>query len=88
MDHLEVEGFGKWPSVVCANGKNVGVDSDHGRILHQCHVVSTQSDDEQDGPDILETADPLPPLCPLASDVIQPAEERRKRADTSLIISS
>lgn len=83
-DYLELEGIGKQPSVVCGKGKEVGMDSDHGRILYQRHVVSAQSNDKQDGPDVLKTADPLPTLRPLASDVIQPEEERRKKADTSL----
>lgn len=70
-DDLVVEGFGKLNVVICG--------SHHGRILHQRHVVPAQSHDEQHGPDVLEAADPLPPLRPLASNVIQPAEETQDK---------
>lgn len=54
----------------------VKVFSNHRWIFNQRHVVSTQRHDEQHGPHILKTADPLPPLRPLASNVIQPVEKK------------
>lgn len=49
----------------------------HRGVFHQSHVVSTQSHDKQYGSDVLETADPLPALGSLASNIIHPKAKSR-----------
>lgn len=54
----------------------------HRGLLHQSHVVSTERHHKQHRPDVLEAADPLPPLSPLAAHIVHPShteiEKERK----------
>lgn len=52
----------------------------HSGVFHQSHVVTAERHHKQHGPDILETANPLPTLSSLASNVIHPADKETERA--------
>lgn len=67
--------------LLCTESMNVGggvVEESlyHGGVLHQGHVVTAERHHEQDGPDILETTNPLPPLGSLASNVVHPSHRQ------------
>lgn len=51
----------------------------HGGVLHQGHVITAERHHEQHRPDVLETTNPLPPLSPLASNIVHPTQRDGER---------
>lgn len=51
----------------------------HGGVFHQGHVVPAERHHEQHRPDVLETANPLPPLSSLASNIVHPKRREMER---------
>lgn len=69
---------GKWHSAFWESKGVVECRSYRGMVFNQGHVVAAERHHKQHGPDILKATDPLPPLRPLASNVIHPAQRDRR----------
>lgn len=50
----------------------------HCRDLNQCHVIAAESHNKQHGLNAIKACQPLPPLTPLAADVVQPENDRNQ----------
>lgn len=57
----------------------------HWRDLHQCHVIAVEGHNKQHGLNALKAAEPLPPLTPLAPDIVQPDGKQNKIQSGSMI---
>lgn len=57
----------------------------HGGIFAQHQVVAAGGGDEDDGGDVIEALDPLPPLVPLAAHVKHAASPGRRHQHGGLL---
>lgn len=60
----------------------------HWGVLRQCHIIATECHDKQQNLDAVKASEPLPPLTPLASNIIQPVNKKNMGMILSMLNSN